>query len=255
MEGKGKAPDQLVVDALQRRQDRSARGSSASIRKWPCTKAAVTPRTRQATAASSDLRTAELAGGFRPVFRGLRWQRVATRVGMMKKFSLSPRFRSAPSLLRRRRRRSTAAGRRPAVGGGAVAWRRMLAWRPRGRPPSTGGYYNRRYYYPRYSLRVLRGASPTTHLITTRTVTTALRLPLRVPVRLRRPYVRSGDVARGLGGVQIKDAPKHAQVFADGYYAGTVDDFDGMFQHLDLDAGAHHIEIRAQGQTADRSST
>lgn len=61
-------------------------------------------------------------------------------------------------------------------------------------------------------------------------------------------YYTSSDEARGLGGVRIKDADEHAQVFADGYYAGTVDDFDGTFQHLDLTAGAHHIEIREQGQ-------
>ena len=39
-------------------------------------------------------------------------------------------------------------------------------------------------------------------------------------------------------------------MFADGYYAGDVDDFDGTFQHLDLPQGAHHIEIRDQGRTA-----
>ena len=61
-------------------------------------------------------------------------------------------------------------------------------------------------------------------------------------------YYVGGDRARGYGGVQIKDAPKDAQVFADGYYAGTVDDFDGAFQHLDLEAGPHRIEIRPQGQ-------
>jgi hypothetical protein len=61
-------------------------------------------------------------------------------------------------------------------------------------------------------------------------------------------YVGNSREARGLGSVQIKDAPRDAQVFADGYYAGTVDDFDGAFQHLDLEAGAHHIEIREQGQ-------
>ena len=60
-------------------------------------------------------------------------------------------------------------------------------------------------------------------------------------------YVNRNE-ARGYGGVQIKDAPKDAQVFADGYYAGTVDDFDGAFQHLDLEAGPHRIEIRPQGQ-------
>ena len=61
-------------------------------------------------------------------------------------------------------------------------------------------------------------------------------------------YVGGRDEALGYGSVQIKDAPKDAQVFADGYYAGIVDDFDGAFQHLDLEAGPHHIEIREQGQ-------
>jgi hypothetical protein len=63
-------------------------------------------------------------------------------------------------------------------------------------------------------------------------------------------YYVGGDRARGHGGVQIKDAPKDAQVFADGYYAGSVDDFDGAFQHLDLEAGPHRIEIREQGRPA-----
>ena len=58
----------------------------------------------------------------------------------------------------------------------------------------------------------------------------------------------SPDEARGIGGVRIVDAPKEAQVFADGYYAGTVEDFNGTFQHLDLEAGPHHIEIRMGGQ-------
>ncbi|HEX5473411.1 MAG TPA: hypothetical protein VFX12_02015 [Vicinamibacterales bacterium] len=49
------------------------------------------------------------------------------------------------------------------------------------------------------------------------------------------------------GGVRIKDAPRDAQVFADGYYVGIVDDFDGIFQHMNLEAGPHHIEIQAAG--------
>jgi hypothetical protein len=61
-------------------------------------------------------------------------------------------------------------------------------------------------------------------------------------------YYAEGQAGRGYGGVQIKDAPKDAQVFADGYYAGTVEDFDGAFQHLDLEAGPHRVEIREQGQ-------
>jgi hypothetical protein len=36
-------------------------------------------------------------------------------------------------------------------------------------------------------------------------------------------------------------------VYVDGYYAGIVNDFDGVFQHLELQPGAHQIEIRAPG--------
>lgn len=49
------------------------------------------------------------------------------------------------------------------------------------------------------------------------------------------------------GGLRIVDAPRDAQVFADGYYVGIVDDFDGIFQHLNLEAGPHHIEINEPG--------
>jgi hypothetical protein len=45
------------------------------------------------------------------------------------------------------------------------------------------------------------------------------------------------------GSLRIVDAPSESQVFVDGYYAGTVDDYDGVFQHLNLEAGVHHIEI------------
>jgi hypothetical protein len=48
------------------------------------------------------------------------------------------------------------------------------------------------------------------------------------------------------GGVRITEAPRDAQVFADGYYVGIVDDFDGVFQHVNLEAGQHRIEVRAR---------
>jgi hypothetical protein len=56
-------------------------------------------------------------------------------------------------------------------------------------------------------------------------------------------------IAPGLsyGALRIVDAPRDAQVFVDGYYAGVVDDYDGVFQHLNLEAGSHHIEIEAGG--------
>jgi len=45
------------------------------------------------------------------------------------------------------------------------------------------------------------------------------------------------------GSLRIVDAPPDARVYVDGYYAGVVDEYDGVFQHLNLEPGAHHIEI------------
>lgn len=49
------------------------------------------------------------------------------------------------------------------------------------------------------------------------------------------------------GSVRITDAPRDAEVYVDGYYAGVVDDFDGRFQRLNLEPGPHQIEVRAAG--------
>lgn len=53
------------------------------------------------------------------------------------------------------------------------------------------------------------------------------------------------DIYPGLayGSLRIVDAPRDAQVFVDGYYAGVVDDYDGVFQRLNLEPGGHQIEI------------
>src|SRR6185295_2175744 len=49
------------------------------------------------------------------------------------------------------------------------------------------------------------------------------------------------------GKLRLKLKPRDAEVYVDGYYAGVVDDFDGIFQRLHLDSGPHRIEVRAQG--------
>ena len=49
------------------------------------------------------------------------------------------------------------------------------------------------------------------------------------------------------GGLRLKVEPKDAEVYVDGYYAGIVDDFDGLFQHLTLVPGPHRVEVRAPG--------
>jgi hypothetical protein len=50
---------------------------------------------------------------------------------------------------------------------------------------------------------------------------------------------------RRYGGVRIDLPQRDAQVFVGGYFVGTVDEFDGVFQQLNLEPGAHRIEIRA----------
>lgn len=51
----------------------------------------------------------------------------------------------------------------------------------------------------------------------------------------------------GAGSLRLKVKPGHAQVFVDGYLVGNVDDFDGVFQRLSIEAGSHRIELRADG--------
>ena len=55
------------------------------------------------------------------------------------------------------------------------------------------------------------------------------------------------DTSGATGGLRLKITPKEAEVFVDGDYAGIVDDFDGLFQHLNLTPGPHHIDVRAPG--------
>ena len=50
-----------------------------------------------------------------------------------------------------------------------------------------------------------------------------------------------------IGELRLDVSPRHAQVFVDGYYAGQVDDFDGAFQAIKLEAGTYRIEISAPG--------
>jgi len=49
------------------------------------------------------------------------------------------------------------------------------------------------------------------------------------------------------GKLHLKVKPREASVYVDGYYVGLVDDFDGVFQRLHVEAGPHRIEISAPG--------
>lgn len=49
------------------------------------------------------------------------------------------------------------------------------------------------------------------------------------------------------GDVRLLVQPRDAAVYVDGYYAGVVDDFDGVFQRLTLEVGPHQIELDGRG--------
>jgi len=61
------------------------------------------------------------------------------------------------------------------------------------------------------------------------------------------PVYGGGRGYGGSGSVRLQVSPRQAEVFVDGYLAGTVDDFDGVFQRLDIAPGEHEIQIYLDG--------
>jgi PEGA domain len=64
------------------------------------------------------------------------------------------------------------------------------------------------------------------------------------------PYMSSPGYGGGFadeGSLRLKIKPREAEVYVDGYYAGIVDQFDGIFQRLHIESGPHRIEVRAPG--------
>ena len=60
-------------------------------------------------------------------------------------------------------------------------------------------------------------------------------------------YDTYGSYGYPVGELRLKVQPRDAQVFIDGYYAGRVDDFDGVFQSLRLEEGEYQVEIVLPG--------
>jgi hypothetical protein len=52
--------------------------------------------------------------------------------------------------------------------------------------------------------------------------------------------------------LRLQVEPRETEVFVDGYYAGTVDDFDGFFQRLHLEPGEHEITLYLAGNRTAR---
>lgn len=50
-----------------------------------------------------------------------------------------------------------------------------------------------------------------------------------------------------MGSLRLLVDPAEARVYVDGYYAGTVDDFGGLFQRLELSLGRHELVFKLEG--------
>ena len=61
------------------------------------------------------------------------------------------------------------------------------------------------------------------------------------------PYPYPGRYLGLESDLRLAVTPKEATVYVDGYYAGHVDDYDGAFQRLHVEAGAHEIVIYLKG--------
>lgn len=61
------------------------------------------------------------------------------------------------------------------------------------------------------------------------------------------PWDRSAAYDPNLSSARLQVKPKQAEVYVDGYLAGTVDDFDGALQRLNVPAGEHAITLYLEG--------
>lgn len=50
-----------------------------------------------------------------------------------------------------------------------------------------------------------------------------------------------------VGSARLQVTPREAEVYVDGYLVGTVDDFDGFLQRLDVPAGEHDLTLYLEG--------
>ncbi len=60
-------------------------------------------------------------------------------------------------------------------------------------------------------------------------------------------YEGGESTREDIGSIRLKANVSDAKVYVDGALMGTVDDFDGLGHHLDLAAGKHDLELRADG--------
>lgn len=117
------------------------------------------------------------------------------------------------------------------------------------------GYYSYPYYNPYYGYPYPAYTYPYPYS-TYPGYSTYPAYPSYPGYSTAQPYPQQGTVtaqaqpqpAAAYGGVRIEGAPRDAQVYVDGHYAGLVQDFDRADGHLNLEAGTHDVEIRVPGR-------
>jgi len=67
------------------------------------------------------------------------------------------------------------------------------------------------------------------------------------PYGLYAPYDGADIYGRSMGSARIQVTPNRAEVYVDGHLAGTVDDFDGFLQRLDVPDGEHELTLYLDG--------
>jgi hypothetical protein len=58
---------------------------------------------------------------------------------------------------------------------------------------------------------------------------------------------RAGKPAETMGSIRLKASPETAKVYVDGALAGTVDEFNGLNDHLEIEGGRRSIKLVAEG--------
>jgi PEGA domain-containing protein len=81
-------------------------------------------------------------------------------------------------------------------------------------------------------------------LIAAAALTIAATLPVEAQIMYPFPPYRT---AVHDSSVRLEVTPRQTEVFVDGYYAGVVDDFDGMLQRLRVEPGQHEITLYHDG--------
>jgi hypothetical protein len=101
---------------------------------------------------------------------------------------------------------------------------------------STTRVYNNYYYYPRHNYPYGYGSY-------------GLGYFYYDPYAWYDPYPAYYSYPSYAGGLYQYRYGYPTGVYVDGYYAGRVDEFDGVFQALRIEEGPHTIEIVAPGYT------